>query len=312
MKERNVRPAKLCKANDIGENNMPVGTSFQRVTRILGIGFAIESRIFRNLKVMDLQLESKVVIVTGGNKGIGEGISRAFAGEGANVVVFGRNQEEGDAFVRLLSEAGGAASFRFVEMTDEENVKKAVASVLEEFGRIDAIVNNAGVNDGVGLEAGLDAFRESLERNLTQCYSLVHHSLDALKASRGCVVNIGSKVAETGQGGTSGYAASKGGINGLTREWALDLADDGIRVNCVIPAEVMTPLYERWISTQPNPEESLAAIRQSIPLERRMTTIQEIADTVAFVASPRSSHTTGQILYVDGGYTHFDRRRTIE
>ena len=119
-----------------------------------------------------------------------------------------RNQEEGDAYVRLLSEAGGNASFRLVEMTDEENVKTEVASVLEEFGRIDVIVNNAGVNDGVGLEAGLDAFRESLECNLTQCYSLVHHAL-ALKASRGCVVNIGSKVAETGQGGTSGYAASK-------------------------------------------------------------------------------------------------------
>ena len=312
MKVRNVRPANLCKANDIGENNTPAGANFQRLTRILENGFAIEMRIFRILQVMDLQLESKVVIVTGGNKGIGEGISRAFAEEGAKVVVFGRNQEEGAAFVRLLSEVGGNASFRLVEMTDEENVKTEVASVLDAFGRIDVIVNNAGVNDGVGLEAGLDAFRESLERNLTQCYSLVHHALEALKASRGCIVNVGSKVAETGQGGTSGYAASKGGINGLTREWALDLASDVIRVNCVIPAEVMTPLYERWISTHPNPEASLDAIRQSIPLESRMTTIQEIADTVVFVASPRSSHTTGQILYVDGGYTHFDRRCTIE
>jgi L-fucose dehydrogenase len=261
---------------------------------------------------MDLQLKNKVVIVTGGNKGIGEGISRAFAEEGAFVVVFGRNREEGEAFVAELGEEGGIASFRCVEMTDEANVKNAVTSVLEEFGRIDVIVNNAGVNDGVGLEAGLEAFRESLERNLTQCYSLVHYSLEALKRSQGCIVNIGSKVAETGQGGTSGYAASKGGINGLTREWALDLAPHGIRANCVVPAEVMTPLYERWISTQPNPEESSAAIRRSIPLDRRMTTIQEIADTVVFVASPRSSHTTGQILYVDGGYTHFDRRCTIE
>jgi len=264
------------------------------------------------MQTMDLQLKNKVVIVTGGNKGIGEGISRAFAEEGAFVVVFGRNREEGEAFVAELGEEGGIASFRCVEMTDEANVKNAVTSVLEEFGRIDVIVNNAGVNDGVGLEAGLEAFRESLERNLTQCYSLVHYSLEALKRTQGCIVNIGSKVAETGQGGTSGYAASKGGINGLTREWALDLAPHGIRANCVVPAEVMTPLYERWISTQPNPEESSAAIRRSIPLDRRMTTIQEIADTVVFVASPRSSHTTGQILYVDGGYTHFDRRCTIE
>ena len=153
MKDRNVRTARLCKANDIGENNTPVGTNFQRVKRLLGIGFAIESRIFRNLKVMDLQLESKVVIVTGGNKGIGDGISRAFAEEGAKVVVFGRNQEEGDAFVHLLREEGRAASFRFVEMTDEENVKKGVARVLEEYGRIDAIVDKAGDIGGVGLEA---------------------------------------------------------------------------------------------------------------------------------------------------------------
>jgi len=257
---------------------------------------------------MDLELENKVVIVTGGTKGIGEAISRSFAAEGAMVVVFGRNQEEGDAFVGDLRQSGGKASFRFAEMTNEENVKQAVASTLEEYGRIDIVVNNAGVNDGVDLNAGTDAFRASLEKNLTQCYSLVHHCLDALRKSGGNIVNIGSKVAETGQGGTSGYAAAKGGMNALTREWALDLASDGIRVNSVIPAEVMTPLYERWIARQPDPEGELKAICDAIPLGRRMTTSQEIADTVVFVASPRSSHTTGQILYVDGGYTHFDRR----
>lgn len=259
---------------------------------------------------MDLELNGKVVIVTGGNKGIGEGITRSFAAEGAIVVVLGRNREEGETFVESLRGQGSKAAFRFAEMTNEENVKAAVAQTIEEFGRIDIVVNNAGVNDGVDLEAGVAAFRESLEKNLTQCYSLVHHCLGALKASKGNIVNIGSKVAETGQGGTSGYAAAKGGMNGLTREWALDLAPFGIRSNCVIPAEVMTPLYERWIQKQPNAEAELKAICDSIPLERRMTTSKEIADTVVFVASSRSSHTTGQILYVDGGYTHFDRRST--
>lgn len=259
---------------------------------------------------MDLELSDKVVVVTGGNKGIGEAISRSFAGEGSVVVVFGRNREEGQAFVEDLRSSGGKASFRFAEMTKEAEVMEAAQSVLAEFGRIDIVVNNAGVNDGVGVDAGVDAFRSSLEKNLTQCYSLVHHCLGALKESRGNIVNIGSKVAETGQGGTSGYAASKGGMNGLTREWALDLAPFGIRVNSVIPAEVMTPLYERWIRSQPNPESELKAICDSIPLEQRMTTAKEIADTVAFVASPLSAHTTGQILYVDGGYTHFDRRCT--
>lgn len=259
---------------------------------------------------MDLELKDKVVIVTGGTKGIGEGISRSFAAEEAIVIVFGRNRDEGEAFVQGICEEGNKAAFRFAEMTNEENVGEAVKSTLEEFGRIDIVVNNAGVNDGVDLSAGVEAFRESLEKNLTQCYSLVHHCLDALKKSRGNIVNIGSKVAETGQGGTSGYAAAKGGMNGLTREWALDLASDGIRVNSVIPAEVMTPLYERWIAGQPDPEADLKAICDSIPLEKRMTTSKEIADTVVFVASARSSHTTGQILYVDGGYTHFDRRCT--
>ncbi|MGY8695363.1 MAG: SDR family oxidoreductase [Verrucomicrobiia bacterium] len=259
---------------------------------------------------MDLNLKGKVAIVTGGNKGIGEGISRSFAAEGAIVVVFGRNREEGEAFVAELKSQGRKAAFRFAEMTNEENVKDAVAQTFKEFGRIDIVVNNAGVNDGVDLETGVAAFRESLEKNLTQCYSLVHHCLDALKASRGNIVNIGSKVAETGQGGTSGYAASKGGMNGLTREWALDLAKFGIRTNCVIPAEVMTPQYEHWIKRQPDSEAELKAICDSIPLENRMTTSQEIADTTVFVASSRSSHTTGQILYVDGGYMHFDRRCT--
>ncbi len=259
---------------------------------------------------MDLELDRKVVVVTGGAKGIGEGISRAFAAEGATVVVFGRNQEEGEAFVESLRKNGASAAFRFAEMTNETQVEQAVSDTLDEFGGIDIVVNNAGVNDGVDLEAGVGAFRASLEKNLTQCYALVHHCLGALRKSRGNIVNIGSKVAETGQGGTSGYAAAKGGMNALTREWALDLAQDGIRVNSVIPAEVMTPLYERWIARQPDPEADLKAICDSIPLGHRMTTSREIADTVVFVASPRSSHTTGQILYVDGGYTHFDRRCT--
>jgi NAD(P)-dependent dehydrogenase (short-subunit alcohol dehydrogenase family) len=99
-------------------------------------------------------------------------------------------------------------------------------------------------------------------------------------------------------------------MNALTREWALDLAPHGIRVNCVIPAEVITPLYEKWLGSKPNPKEELERIRSSIPLEQRMTTAEEIAQTVVFVASPRSSHTTGQLLYVDGGYVHFDRACT--
>ena len=179
---------------------------------------------------------------------------------------------------------------------------------MERFGRIDGLVNNAGVNDSVGLEAGnYEDFIKSIHRNLTHYYLMAHHALPELKKSKGAIVNIGSKTSFTGQGGTSGYAAANGGRNALTREWAVELLPYSIRVNAVIVAECYTPLYERWINTVPNPEEKLQEITEKIPFEKRMTTAKEIADTVVFLLSDRSSHTTGQLLFVDGGYTHLDR-----
>jgi L-fucose dehydrogenase len=261
---------------------------------------------------VNLGLQNKIVIITGGAKGIGAAITRAFAAEGAVACIFGRNREEAAALVADIGPKGGRADSFACEMTDEAQVRAAVAAVLAKHGRIDCVVNNAGVNDGVGLRSPVADFRASLEKNIIQCFVLVQAALDALIASQGTIINIGSKCAVTGQGGTSGYVAAKGAMNGLTREWALDLAQHGIRVNAVLPAEVMTPLYERWLSTRPDPAASLAAIKATIPLGRRMTTAEEIADTVVFVASPRSSHTTGQILYVDGGYVHFDRACTTK
>jgi L-fucose dehydrogenase len=131
--------------------------------------------------------------------------------------------------------------------------------------------------------------------------------LPQLKASKGAIVNIGSKTAETGQGGTSAYAASNGGRNALTREWAVELLKYGIRVNAVIVAECYTPLYDKWIQTFPDPQAQLKKINEKIPLGNRMTTAEEIANMVAFLLSERSSHTTGQLVYVDGGYVHLDR-----
>ena len=262
---------------------------------------------------MNLELENKIILVTGGAKGIGEAITRGFAAEGAIPCILGRNPAEADALVAELKTQQGRRADSFAcEMTVEADIRAAVAAVLKKYGRIDCVVNNAGVNDGVGLRSPVADFRASLEKNIVQCFVLVSAALDALIASKGTIINIGSKCSVTGQGGTSGYVAAKGAMNGLTREWALDLAKHGIRVNCVLPAEVMTPQYDRWISTRPDPAASLAAIKATIPLEHRMTTAEEIAHTVVFTASPRSSHTTGQILYVDGGYVHFDRACTTK
>jgi len=257
---------------------------------------------------MDLKLKDKVIIVTGGSKGIGNGICNLLAEEGAIPVIVGRNQANVLEAVKVIKDKGGQAFHSFAELTDKEACKKAIDNVIKEFGRIDGLVNNAGVNDGVGLENGsYDDFMISIQRNVAHYYIMANYALPELKKSKGAIVNIGSKTSFTGQGGTSGYAAANGARNALTREWAVELLPFSIRVNAVIVAECYTPLYKSWLNTFPNPEEKLKGITKNIPLENRMTTATEIANTVAFLLSETSSHTTGQLLFVDGGYTHLDR-----
>lgn len=257
---------------------------------------------------MDLELNDKVIIVTGGSKGIGNGIGNILAKEGAIPVIVGRNRKNVLDAVKRIEETGGKAFHAFAELTDPEQCKAAVDEVVKKFGRIDGLVNNAGINDGIGLENGdYESFLESINRNLTHYYLMAHYALPKLKESKGAIVNIGSKTAVTGQGGTSGYAAANGGRNALTREWAIELLPYQIRVNAVIVAECYTPLYDRWIKTFPEPEKKLEEITRRIPLENRMTTADEIANAVTFLLSSKSSHTTGQLIYVDGGYTHLDR-----
>jgi len=254
---------------------------------------------------MDLALKDKVIIVSGGAKGIGAGITKALATEGAVPVIIGRNANDNESMLKDISGNGFSVT---AELTNPGECKKAIDAVVDKFNRIDGLVNNAGVNDGVGLENGnYEAFISSLHKNLVHYYLLAHFALPELIKSKGPIVNIGSKVAETGQGGTSAYAASNGGRNALTREWAVELLKYGIRVNAVIVAESYTPLYEKWISSLANPEEKLRSITEKIPLGKRMTTAEEIANMVAFLLSERSSHTTGQLIHVDGGYTHLDR-----
>jgi L-fucose dehydrogenase len=253
---------------------------------------------------MNLNLKGKIIIVTGGAKGIGAGITKALASEGAIPVVVGRDANDNDAIIKEVGAGFGITA----ELTHPEACENAVKTTIEKFGRIDGLVNNAGVNDGVGLEKGnYESFIASLHKNLVHYYLMAHHALPELIKSKGSIVNIGSKVAETGQGNTSAYAASNGGRNALTREWAVELLKYGIRVNALIVAECYTPLYDKWIKTLPNPEEKLRSITDKIPLGKRMTTAEEIADMVIFLLSERSSHTTGQLIHVDGGYTHLDR-----
>jgi L-fucose dehydrogenase len=257
---------------------------------------------------MDLNLAGKIIIVSGGAKGIGEGIVKVLAAEGAVPVIIGRNEADNLKTVTAVEAAGGKAFQVVAELSAPDECEAAVKKIIAKYSRIDGLVNNAGVNDGVGLESGdYEKFMASLHKNLVHYYLLAHYALPELKRSKGAIVNITSKTADTGQGNTSAYAASNGGRNALTREWAVELLKYGIRVNAVVVAECFTPLYEKWIQTLPNPQEKLQEIAAKIPLENRMTTAEEIANAVAFLLSSRSSHTTGQLVYVDGGYVHLDR-----
>ncbi len=259
---------------------------------------------------MDLRLNEKVVLISGGAKGIGAACAHLFLAEGARVAIADLDSEAGE---RLLKSTGSERLFFLPgDLSEPATCEKIIRETVAKFGKLDVLINNAGVNDSVALDASPDEFLKSLQRNLLPAFSLTHFAMAELKKNHGAIINLGSKVAVTGQGATSGYAAAKGGINALTREWAAALAADHVRVNAVLPAECDTDQYRNWLSSVKNPEATRAAIENLIPLGRRMTTPEEMAAMIVFLASPVSGHTTGQIVFVDGGYTHLDRALTAD
>lgn len=259
---------------------------------------------------MNLELTDKIIIVTGGAKGIGRAITDILIEEGAVPVIADMDKDALEEVVAHYESEGQAIAGVEGNLVEPKNCKRVVTKTVERFGRIDGLVNNAGVNDRIGLDAGPKKFMESIERNLLHVYCMTHYCLDYLKKSQGHIVNISSKTALTGQGDTSGYIAAKGGVLGLTREWALELAPHGIRANCVVPAEVWTPLYEYWVSRFEDPDAMKKQMESYIPYGNRMTTPREIASMVVYLLSNQASHVTGQYLHVDGGYVHLDRMMT--
>lgn len=260
---------------------------------------------------MNLQLKDKVVLITGGAKGIGAATARMVAQETGIPVIADRDTEAGEKLCGELRQAGTRCSFIGIDLNPAPSCSRAVTHAVQEFGQLDALINNAGVNDRIGLEHGSpEEYVASLQQNLLHYYNMAHYALPHLKRSRGSIINVSSKTAITGQGGTSGYASSKGAILALTREWAVELLPYSIRVNAIVPAEVITGMYRQWLNTFPNPEEKLQTIVSKIPLDKRMTTAEEIAAMIVFLISPKAQHITGQHVFVDGGYVHLDRAIT--
>src|SRR6516162_5410547 len=242
---------------------------------------------------MQLQLENKVIVITGGAKGIGAAIARACGQEGAIPVIIDRDAEAGRAIEKDLLGAKVNCLLVAADLCDADTCRRCVEAIRDKYGKIDGLVNNAGVNDRVGLEDGSpQQYRSSLEKNLLHYFDMAHFGLPLLKKTRGSIVNIASKTAVTGQGGTSGYASAKGAILALTREWAAELLPYSIRVNAIVPAEVMTPLYQQWLSSFPEPEEKLKKIISKIPLDARRTEPAEIAGVAVFLFSCNAAEIT--------------------
>jgi L-fucose dehydrogenase len=260
---------------------------------------------------MDLQIKGKVVLITGGAKGIGAAISKTCAQEGAVPVIVDRDAAACQSLENELRAQHCQSQVICADLSAARNCQDIIQQTASRQGHIDALINNAGINDKIGLERGSpEEFVASLGRNLLHYYNMAHYALPHLKKTRGVIVNISSKTAVTGQGETSGYVAAKGAILGLTREWAAELLPFGIRVNAIVPAEVMTPLYQKWLDTFPSPDQKLKSVVAKIPFEHRMTSPAEIADMVTCLISPRAGHITGQHMFVDGGYVHLDRALT--
>ena len=258
---------------------------------------------------MELGLQEKVIIITGGGSGIGASVADKLSLIGATPVIIDKSKPD-DTFYEIIKKRCPRAIWKILDLCDDQECKHAVEDILTKLSRIDGLVNNAGINDAVGISAGPNEFRKSLDRNLVHYYTMANLCIKELIKTKGAIVNVSSKVVLTGQSGTSAYAAAKGGILALTREWATEHSNRGLRVNAVIPGEVMTPMYEKWLEGFKTPDEKLKQINSRIPLEKRMTKVEELAMPIVFLLSQWAGHITGQFLVVDGGYSHLDRALT--
>ncbi len=247
------------------------------------------------------RLEGKVAVITGGNAGIGEAVAKRFALEGASVVVTGRRQQELDRVVKIVRESNGRALAVAGSVTDEAHAHDVVRKTIDSFGRIDVLVNNAGIGEfGKRLHEIDDATWDKIfDINLTGVFRMTRAIVpQMLKQGSGSIVNISSVASVVGIPGLSAYSASKGGLDALTRAVAIDYAKDGIRCNVVNPALIDTPMAAPLMA---NPE-MLQSILGQYAI-RRAGTPEEVAGMVLYLASDEAIWVTGGTFTIDGGMT---------
>jgi len=241
-------------------------------------------------------LKDKVAVVTGASQGIGRDTALALAEAGAKVAVAARNEEKLLALVADIAAAGGTALAVKIDVADAEQVKAGFKQVLEKFGRLDILVNNAAITrDGLAMRMKQDDWEAVLRTNLTGAHLCIQQALPTMmKARAGRIINISSIVAQSGNAGQANYVAAKAGIIGLTKAIAIEIASRNITVNAVAPGFIETPMTEAL------PDKVKEELKTRIPLGR-MGSARDVASAIVFLASDEAAYITGHVLNVNGG-----------
>ena len=250
---------------------------------------------------MSEEAPTPVVLITGGLTGIGRATARAFAHDGARVVVSGRRDEDGQALARELRPLGAEAEYVHADVRHEDDVRSLVDQTVARFGRLDVAMNSAGTEGKPGpvTEQSADSYAATFETNvLGTLLSLKHELRVMLPQGHGSIVNLSSALGRHGALGASVYSASKHAVEGLTKSAALEAAASGVRVNAVAPGPVDTELLSRFTGTAERKAGSVAGV----PL-KRLGRPEEIAQTIVFLASDKAPFITGEVIGIDGGKT---------
>jgi len=241
-------------------------------------------------------LKGKVAVVTGASQGIGRETALALAEAGAKIVIAARSEEKLAALAGAIAAAGGEAFALTMDVADAEQVKAGFKQVIEKFGRLDILVNNAAVTrDGLAMRMKKEDWDAVLQTNLTGAHLCIQQALPTMmKARAGRIINISSVVAQSGNAGQANYVAAKAGLIGLTKAIAIEIASRGVTVNAVAPGFIATPM------TDVLPDKVKEELKVRIPLGR-MGSARDVASAIVFLASDEAGYITGHVLNVNGG-----------